>query len=135
VVPDAPSYADGISTRTADELVIEQGLMYVDGTELWEEFARGALFSIADQRGARNQSITLVAYGDNTSATPKTVELENLQYVATGSQTRLRVTPEPRLRPGDTAVVGGYTVVANLISLFIGLNSGGTPIETMEVSE
>jgi len=131
VVPNGTDYADEITARSSGAIILERGVKFFDGTQQLVEIMRVDLEDIRDDWGGSNRSVTLVGHRTTTNTSPKTIELEGVTYLASGTgKKRLRAGMNLNLRPGDTATYGAISIVVDNI-VYTADPSG----ETMEITE
>ncbi|MDX9896534.1 MAG: hypothetical protein RBS34_13890 [Desulfofustis sp.] len=133
-IPDAPAWAAAVAERAEGQMILYGGIRIEEtGAELLEEIARVDIGLIADQRGVRNQTLSVSGHATLSTRAARTRTLRGLSYRASsGTGKRYRCSPDVFLRPGDTAVVSEYeeSITVGLIVLVVGGNQS-----TMEVSE
>jgi hypothetical protein len=133
-IPDAPTWAAAVAERAGGQMILYGGIRIEEtGAELLEEIARVDIGLIADQRGVRNQTLSVSGHATLSPGAARTRTLRGLSYRASsGTGKRYRCSPDVFLRPGDTAVVSEYgeSITVGLIVHVVGGRHS-----TMEVSE
>lgn len=123
---------NAISARTDDEIIIEMAA-YIDGSEsLREELLRADFYSIRYDRGATNQSITLVGYKTRAYSSNRITlrDVSGETMLADGRMQYRCAWPDFYLRPGDVAVSGSDGITVGSIFCVI------TPVmQYMDVQE
>jgi hypothetical protein len=103
---------------------------YRAGHEIAELIAEGDLDDVRSDVGPNSQSISISARAA-ASGSPKTIRLTDPQYYATyGGKKRYRVAPNLFFRCGDTALIGGDSLLAQDVTMYVGVDAGAV----MEVS-
>ena len=118
VVPDSDTYGEQITARTSGQIVIERGARFLDGSVQFAEIGRVDLEEYRNDTGGTSGKITISGHLATTTDVPKTVNLEGVSYLFSGTAaTRVRATMALSLKPGDTVVLPDSTsFVAGLIS-------------------
>ena len=124
-----------ISNRATGQMVIKAKFFVRGIFRQQVEIARVNLSSIRIDKGPFSKSITLTGYRQETYA-PKTIELTDPTYmVLNAGNSRFRFArPDLTLAPGDTVIVGDYTITANVISYYVAVSNGYAETR-MEVSD
>ena len=131
VVIPSSEYFEAVTLRPNGEMILQRGVMMPGGAMQLEEIARVTLEDIRIDEGPRNQSVSLSGHATMSNSTPKTVELTGASYRnLTNGSLRYRCALNNFLRPGDTAIINGETLLVNSITYTIGVSS-----EAMEIAE
>jgi hypothetical protein len=120
VIPNSTLYEADVTARPNGEIVIKMGYLMSDGTRALEEIARVDYETMQLDRGARNDSMTIVGHKTVTSTAPKEREVKvNTFYgLNAAGKRRIRSLPDLFLKPGDTLIYGtggnDYLIVAQI---------------------
>lgn len=122
VIPiEDQSILTDIEARDGGTLTIQSGVRMNDGTEVTEIIATGTMDGFRYDMGTHSGSVTIVAYGTETTTTSKYVDLTGVQVVGrynTGKR-YVRCDPSCFLRPGDVAVWDDGDMIVALISIIV----------------
>lgn len=130
-VPNARAYASYISQRPNGELVVRRGVRYSDGSTTVQELARASLSAVNLDVGSRSSSVSLQGRETTTNDDPKTVALTGSFYRAlSGGKRRFRCAIDNTLRPGDTAIIDGESLVVGELQHQVSTRGGH-----MEIAE
>lgn len=130
-VPNARLYAAEIAARQHGDLVISRGTRWSDGTVDVEEIARATLSLINTDIGGSSSTASLQARATTTNVAPKTVTLTGAHYKASsGGRRRYRCPIDNSLRPGDTVVIDGDSLLVDQLSHYVSTKQG-----YMEIAE
>lgn len=131
VVPSARQYADEINDRTGGLMVVQKGLRFHDGTEVFEKIASITLSEVRIDDGSSSGSTTLSGYEVLPTTPIKTRILNGVRYRSTSNgKRRVRCAIDLFLRAGDTAVDDGDSFTVDSITYIVGESS-----KRMEVQE
>jgi DNA-binding beta-propeller fold protein YncE len=133
VVPNPNPYLDAIQERRAGRLVVKTGFALVDGTEVLQEIAGGALDNFRYDLGSFNGSAALGGSGPVSPAAPITRKVRDISFrgMSNSGARRFRCEPDMYLKPGDTADLGDdESIVVDQVVFTVTSNQA-----TMEISE
>ena len=132
VVPDGGKYAGDVADRPNGELVVEQGIKYIDGNIQYVEIVRATLDDPQDNGGGRNRTLTLIGHETKPKGTQKEIVLQNATFrSSTASGKTYRADLDLNLRAGDIATVGTESIVVGLLTYIVNVDNG----EFMTVAE
>jgi len=124
IIPGALEYVDEIADRSNGDIIIERGLRWTDGTTQLEEIARVNFETIRTDEGAISDSATLTGHKTTTYSAPKTVNLSGAQIRSVNSSNiRYRCEIDNSLRPGDTAIINGDSIIVEYIQHGVAVGS------------
>jgi len=108
VVPDSATYEPYVTARSNGDLEIRKGVEWPDGTRQMEIIARAGFEHLYLDRGARNDSMTIVGYRTESATSPKERAVSGVSYYAlqANGKRRLRCELDLFLRVGDTCIFG-----------------------------
>ena len=134
-IPDARVWAEVIADFAAQsdtEMVIQAGYRYSDGHVRTQEITRTRLRNVRYDLGARSSSVQLDGIDTRINPTPKTVSLTGANYRSQddASRVRYRCAMNFDIRPGDTALIHGESLVVGELSYNVTVNNA-----TLEVAE
>ena len=134
-IPDARVWAEVIADFAAQsdtEMVIQAGYRYSDGHVRTQEIARTRLRNVRYDLGARSSSVQLDGIDTRINPTPKTVSLTGANYRSQddSGRVRYRCAMNFDIRPGDTALIHGESLVVGELSYNVTVNNS-----TLEVAE
>ena len=135
VIPNSTDWEAAVTARPNGEIVIQKGYRLADGSTNLEEIARVDFETVRIDRGARNDSATIVGHKTVTATAPKEWAVQGVSYYAlqADGKRRIRAAMDLFLRPGDVVIYGAGdadSFIVGRISYFVYVNWA-----VMEVSE
>ena len=108
VIPNSTDWEDAVTARQNGEIVIQKGYRLADGSLNMEEIARVNFETLRIDRGARNDSATIVGHKTVTATAPKEWAVQGVSYYAlqADGKRRIRAAIDLFLRPGDVVIYG-----------------------------
>jgi hypothetical protein len=120
VVPDGLVYADGVASRSSGVLKLERGAKFADGSTQYFDLIQVDLETISDDGGGNNRSLTLSGHATYTNDAPKVIALQNVTFRHSGTtRRRFRASIDFNLRPGDTAVANGESIIVGMLTYMV----------------
>lgn len=121
VVPAAEQWAEAISARQGNDMVVYKGLRMEDGAQSETEIARGPMSIVSYHRGPFRSTASLSGYGPAWSGDLVT-DARTLTGIRSVSQSqgqlRARANIDFFLRPGMTAIVRGQSLSVAYINYY-----------------
>lgn len=108
VVPSSYKWAEEINQRQNGTMIIKKGYLMRDGTRNLEEIVRANFDYLMIDRGARNDSGSIIGYKVKTYSSPVTRRVQGVSYYGVDSEgkKRIRAVVDLFLRPRDICVYG-----------------------------
>ncbi|MEI7635869.1 MAG: hypothetical protein WCJ37_01075 [Syntrophus sp. (in: bacteria)] len=108
VVPNSVDWVDEIIARPNGDLIIKKGYLLYDGTQQMEEIIRVNYETLQIDRGAANDSATLVGHKTTTATAPKDWTVDGVTFygLQADGKRRIRAAMDLFLRPADTVYYG-----------------------------